>query len=346
MARKLLGLNSRPPAVNKPNPLRIVPDPPRAGRREGAAGKDRERANRATEPAIRSDVRPCLIGQDLGGYKIQSLLGNGGMGQVYLAQQSGLDMTRVVKVVRGQHRCNDEVLARFRRESQVLSRLHHNHIIQVLDAGESTEGELFMAMEYIEGADLEDIVASRGPMSLRAALCVLRDLADALRYGHARGIVHRDLKPGNVMLRDGDPRQSKLIDFGLVRIVRDPGLTKLTKEDQMIGSPLYMSPEQAQSVEQLTGAVDVYALGGLAYFLLSGEAPFRLRDHGSLIQMVRAHCSVTPTALSERCPEVEIPAFLDKLLLACLDKNPERRPSAEELGLHLERLHAEELQRS
>jgi serine/threonine-protein kinase len=180
-------------------------------------------------------------------------------------------------------------------------------------------------------------------MSLASGLQLLRDIAAALRYAHSQGVVHRDLKPANIVLRDEDPGQCKIIDFGLVRVLDDKQLTKLTKEGQLLGSPLYLSPEQGQTREELSGAADVYALAGIAYFLFSGSPVFPEEEHETLISLVLAHLHTAPEKLSERWPTADISDFLDQLLLDCLAKDPGQRPSAEEMVMQLERLYSEEL---
>jgi serine/threonine protein kinase len=292
------------------------------------------------------DAQAGLIGQVVAGLKIRQLLRSGGMGQVYLADQIALGTTRVIKVIDSDYRHDERVVSRFRREAKVLSRLHHNHIIQVLDFGEFDDGTLFLSMEYIDGGDLETYLDIHGSMDFVSGLCILKDIADAVRYAHGEQVLHRDLKPGNIVLRADDASQAKIIDFGLVTLLGAERATKLTEDNMVVGSPLFMSPEQIQGVPDLTGAVDVYALAGLAYALFTGDSVFRSEDHESLLSMVRAHCYDEPVRLSDRNPHCTIPKFLDTLLLACLAKNPEHRPSAEEVSFHFARLHNEASQTS
>jgi serine/threonine-protein kinase len=259
------------------------------------------------------------------------------MGQVYLAEQVGLNVLRAVKIVSSNHQGDTSVHKRFRREAQTLSRLHHDHIVQIHEFGQTHSGELYIVMEYIEGATIQRLIDANGPMDLASGLRVLRDLSEALRYAHHEGVVHRDLKPGNIILRQGDASQSKIIDFGLVRVLEDSLQTKLTRENQVIGSPLYLSPEQGEAREDLTGAADVYALAGIAYFLLSGAPVFQEAAHSSLIALVLAHLHAEPEPLGQRCT-MGVPAFLETILLSCLAKEPEARPSAEELVGHFDRL--------
>ena len=277
--------------------------------------------------------RGTLAGQQIAGHELIRVLASGGMGDVYLAQHRALGMHRAIKVIRESVRDADDAHERFTREAQVLARLSHNSIVQIIDFGELPNGWPFLAMEYIEGPNLDDMVAASGPMPWRQALVVLEQIAAALTYAHTQRVIHRDLKPANVLLRGGDPRQVKVIDFGLAYSQRADGKLRLTVEGQMVGSPLYMAPEQGEGRLDVTTAVDVYALAGVAYTLISGSPPF----HGlSLLHLISAHADTPPPRLTERCPE--LPRFLDELLLACLAKDPAARPHTDELVGHLSRL--------
>jgi serine/threonine protein kinase len=286
----------------------------------GDGGTTRARARRGT-----------LAGQQVAGHELVRVLAAGGMGEVYLARHLGLDMLRAIKVIHNNLRAQDDAQARFAREAQVLARLSHNSIVQIIDFGALPNGWPYLAMEYIDGPNLDQVIDTSGPMEIPRALGVLDQIASALHYAHQQNVVHRDLKPGNVLVRGGDLRQVKVIDFGLA-YQRD-GQMRLTVEGQMVGSPLYMAPEQGEGALDVTAAVDVYALAGVAYTLISGKPPF----HGmSLLELIGAHGHDTPPRLSSRCPE--LPRFLDDLLFACLEKSPAARPQIDELAGHLARL--------
>jgi serine/threonine protein kinase len=188
-------------------------------------------------------------------------------------------------------------------------------------------------MEYVEGPNLDQVISGLGPMRLQDALVVLEQIANALAYAHGINVIHRDLKPTNIMLRNGDVRQVKVIDFGLARMVTGETLSRLTAEGQMLGSPFYMAPEQAAGDPNVAPAADIYALAGVAYTLLSGKPVFPLT---SAIELIAAHELTTPQRLSERC--LNIPSLLDELLFACLAKRPESRPRADEVLSHLAKL--------
>ncbi len=279
-----------------------------------------------------------LIGQVVNGLRIESVLGEGGMGAVFLARQPGLGLTRALKVIRAELHSNQEVEKRFRREAMAMSRLQHNNIVQILDLGTLDNGWPYLAMEFIAGTNVQQQIETQGPFSLLNTLLILQQLASALAYAHAQGIAHRDLKPENVVLRDGDPNQVKIIDFGLAKILSDEGMTQLTGAGQLLGSPLYMAPEQAGL--GVTGApADVYALAGVAYFLLSGHGAFRWSDYGcNAMQVIVGHCHDQPDGLGSRCPTLQVPPLLEALLLACLSKDAAKRPSADELVSHFTRL--------
>jgi serine/threonine-protein kinase len=252
------------------------------------------------------------------------------MGEVYLAKHLALGMKRAVKVLRTDLRARQESRDRFGREAQVLARLQHNSIVQLIEFGALENGWPFLAMEYIEGPALDEMVGQ--PMPMASALVVLEQLAVALQYAHSLGVIHRDLKPSNVLVRSGDLRQVKIIDFGLARLLDADALKKLTADGEPLGSPAYMAPEQVDGGD-VSAAADVYALGGIAYALLSGTPPF---ERKTSIQLMAAHKSDEPPRLSSRCPEIS--EFLDSLFFACLAKDPAQRPQSDELASHLTRI--------
>ncbi|HEX5057905.1 MAG TPA: serine/threonine-protein kinase [Kofleriaceae bacterium] len=259
------------------------------------------------------------------------MLGAGGMGEVYLAKHIALGMKRAVKVLRTDLRARQESRDRFSREAQVLARLQHNSIVQLIEFGALDNGWPFLAMEYIEGPGLDELVAFEA-LPMASALVVLEQLAVALQYAHSLGVIHRDLKPSNILVRSGDLRQVKVIDFGLARLVDTDTLKKLTADGQPLGSPAYMAPEQVDGGE-VSAAADVYALGGIAYMLLSGKPPF---ERKTSIQLMAAHKSDEPPRISSRCAEIS--EFLDSLFYACLAKDPAQRPASDELASHLSRI--------
>jgi serine/threonine protein kinase len=276
--------------------------------------------------------RGTLAGEIVGGHELLHVIATGGMGEVYAARHVALGMLRAIKLIRSDMRGRESARERFAREAQVLAKLQHNSIVQIIEFGSLDNGWPFLAMEYIDGPNLEDCVAE-GALSVADALAVLLQLALALQYAHSRGVIHRDLKPANVLLRSGDLRQVKIIDFGLARLLDDATKKRLTADGEVFGSPLYMAPEQVDGDPHVTGAVDVYALGGIAYTMLAGIPPF---GHRPSMLLMTAHKLETPPRLGHLCPA--IPEALDSLLFACLAKEPAQRPAAADLAAQLGRL--------
>jgi serine/threonine protein kinase len=278
-----------------------------------------------------------MIGEVVDGHEILRPLGAGGMGEVYLARGEGGSL-RAFKVVRTDMHVDPakahQVAGRFRREALALGKLQHPGIVRILDAGHLPSGALYLGMEYVAGPDLQAAVGWDGPFPVADAMRVLAQLANALAYAHAAGVVHRDLKPSNVILEDGDPQRAKIIDFGLAKIAEDQGLTRLTEDKQALGSPLYWAPEQSASSD-VGPAADIYSLGGIAYFLLSGEPVFKPRP---AVAMVYAHNHIAPEPLAKRCPDVGLVAGLDRLLESCLAKQPHERPTGKQLVAELEQM--------
>jgi serine/threonine protein kinase len=274
-----------------------------------------------------------MIGEVLDGHEILRPLGAGGMGEVYLARGEGGTL-RALKIVRAD--VGVQAVGRFRREVLALGKLQHPNIIQIIDAGRTAEGALYLGMEYAAGPDLQTAVTRNGPYGIADALAILTQLASALAYAHGLGIVHRDLKPANVILCDGDPARVKIIDFGLAKIAADEGLTRLTDDKQVLGSPLYWAPEQSTHAN-VGPEADVYALGGIAYHALSGAPIFGARP---TVALVYAHQHEQPEPLARRCAGLELPPGLDDLVAACVAKNPADRPPAAQLVAELEELRA------
>ena len=273
-----------------------------------------------------------MIGEVLDGHEIVRPLGAGGMGEVYLARGEG-GALRAFKIVRAEA-VDAKVSGRFKREALTLGRLKHPNIIQINDAGQTPAGALYLGMEYVAGPSLQSAIDKNGPYPVAEALAILAQLASALAYAHGAGVVHRDLKPPNVILANGDPEAVKIIDFGLAKIAAEEGLTRLTEDQQVLGSPLYWAPEQSMHAN-VGPEADVYALGGIAYFVLSGAPIFPSRPG---VALVYAHQHAAAPALSARCPDVELPPGLDELIAACVAKAPADRPTAAQVAAELEEM--------
>ena len=267
-----------------------------------------------------------------GKYRIESFISAGGMGSVYRAVHVMLDKTVAVKVIKNELVTSDEIVARFQREARAASNLEHPNIVTVYDLGQTAEGTLYIAMEFIDGPSLKEMIRKNGPLAPREAIDILRQVASALSAAHRKQVVHRDLKSDNLMLEtDGDRKVVKLVDFGIAKTFDDS--TQLTAAGYMLGTPHYMSPEQAAG-KSVDHRADLYSLGVILYEMLTGELPFG--DHALTSLLVKL-ATETPSPPSSRRPE-HVPPALDAVAMRCLEKDPERRfQSADEFTAALNR---------
>ena len=256
-------------------------------------------------------------------YRIDALLGQGGMGAVYRATHMAMDATVAVKMIRSDFASNAEAVKRFHREAFAASRLSHPHTIRVFDFGQAPNGDLYMAMEYLVGRSLSDANHDTGPLSVGRALKIASETAQSLAEAHANGFVHRDLKPDNIMLQDvvGKDDFVKVLDFGIAKLVHgDSGESNMTSTGAVIGTPYYMSPEQAQGLRGVTGAADVYALGVILYEMLTHTRPF---EGDTPLAILMGHVNQAAPRLPE---DLGIPHALRDLVEAMMRKLPEERP--------------------
>lgn len=275
-----------------------------------------EVANEAARDALR-----------LGQYVLVERLGEGGMGEVHRAEHRLLRRPCAVKLIRPEHAGNPEVLRRFEREVQTTATLTHPNTVAIYDYGITADGTFYYVMEYLPGETLEQLVSRDGPMEPSRAVRVLRQIAGALNEAHSAGFTHRDIKPGNVMLgeRGGESDVAKLLDFGLVTThgaddLGDANNGGITQTGMIVGTPAYMSPEQCAGDEQPGPSSDLYSLGALGYFLLTGRSPFEGR---APLQMMLAHLHESPP--SARAIRADVPGELDEVLRKCLAKQPAER---------------------
>src|SRR5262245_17078908 len=270
----------------------------------------------------------------LGQYVLKEKLGEGGMGEVYLAQHVLLRRPCALKLIRAERAGDPKNLRRFEREVQTTATLTHPNTVQVYDYGHADDGTFYYVMEYLPGLTLEALVKQAGPLPPARAIHFLRQICGALAEAHAHGLIHRDIKPGNVMIceRGGIPDVAKLLDFGLVLPrAGDADGDKLTQDGTVAGTPAYLSPEQAGGEEAVDARSDIYSVGALAYFLLTGLPPFAGRTG---MKVIAAHLYEAPEPLSRRRPDV--PADLEAVILRCLAKEPnDRFPDAESLNAAL-----------
>jgi serine/threonine-protein kinase len=261
--------------------------------------------------------------QQLGQYRLIRRLGAGGMGEVFLAEHVLLRRPCALKLIRPEQTRDAATLQRFEREVQAMATLTHPNTVEVYDYGRSDDGTFYYVMEYLPGLNLEQLVYRHGPLPAERAIHFLRQVCRALREAHGIGLLHRDIKPSNIIAceRGGVYDIAKLLDFGLVQ---STGLgeraDRITLHGTVLGSPPFMSPEQAAGRADLDARSDVYSLGGVGYFLLTGQPPF-LRD--TAMEMLLAH------AYEEAVPPAElrsgVPADLQAVLMRCLSKKPEGR---------------------
>jgi serine/threonine-protein kinase len=261
--------------------------------------------------------------QQLGQYRLKQRLGAGGMGEVYLAEHVLLRRPCAVKLIRAGKGVRPETLRRFEREVQAMAALTHPNTAQVFDYGHADDGTFYYVMEYLPGLNLEALVGRHGPLQPGRAIHFLRQVCAALREAHGVGLLHRDIKPGNVIAceRGGAHDVAKLLDFGLVQdLGLGRGAERLTVEGTVLGSPPYMSPEQAAGLENLDARSDLYSVGGLGYFLLTGQPPFA-RDTAMQMLLAHAYEAVVPPNKLQGA----VPADLEAVILRCLEKKPEGR---------------------
>ncbi|UJR86044.1 protein kinase domain-containing protein [Sandaracinus amylolyticus] len=270
---------------------------------------------RALEDEVRSARR-------LGRYVLERKLGEGGTGVVYLARHAMMRRPTAIKILRGADR---ERAARFEREVQLASRLVHPNTVQVWDYGRTPGGELYYAMEHVDGLPLDVVVREEGALPAGRVVRIVRAIAEALDEAHGLGIVHRDVKPANVMLamRAGTPDAVKVLDFGLGKVVSGE-LTEgaaFSHEGTMIGTPVYMAPEQISAPARIDARADLYSVGALAYHLLTGTPPF-VGETPLAVATMQLRAEVEPP--SQRLGRA-VPAELEALVMRLLEKDRARR---------------------
>ena len=280
-----------------------------------------------------------MIGTVLDGrYRVLRKLGEGAMGEVYLAEHLNLGRREALKILHPRLAGAAPFVERFRREARATNRVQHPNIVSVHDFGQLPDGRLLLAMEYVEGESLGTILRRVGRMPIGRALPILEQLAGAVDHAHACGVIHRDLKPENMMLVEHRGRSDvlKVLDFGIAKIVApDHQSHGLTAKGEVFGTPLYMAPEQFTSA-QPDPRSDLYAIGVIAFELLVGETPFR---GSTAMALMHAHLTQTPDRVSARVPEARMPAELDAVVARCLEKDPSRRhATGAELKAALERV--------
>lgn len=279
-----------------------------------------------TEPSGQTSAA-ARLGQVISGrYRVQELLGEGGMGAVYLAEHTLMRKRVALKLLHPEMSENEEVLARFKREAEAAAHIEHPNVASATDFGQTEDGAFFLVLEYVEGTSLRKALAG-GALSPPRALHIARQIALALERAHAAGIVHRDLKPENIMLvRKGeDPDFAKVLDFGIARF--DPSSARgaasgqpLTRLGTILGTPEYMAPEQGAG-DVVGPTADLYSLGVMLYEMLTGKHPFE----GDGLEIMSMHIVAPVPAMSERAPDVRVEPAIEGLVRKLLEKETQNR---------------------
>jgi serine/threonine-protein kinase len=259
----------------------------------------------------------------IGQYQLRVPLGSGSMGEVYLAEHPLLRRPCAIKLIRRERAGDPRNLARFEREVRTMATLTHPNTVEVYDYGRADDGTFYYVMEYLPGLNLDELIKQEGPLPPGRVVHLLLQVCGALQEAHGVGLIHRDLKPSNIMVceRGGVGDVAKLLDFGLVR---ETGFghegERLTQEGALAGTPAYMSPEQAAAKNSLDARSDLYSLGAVAYFLLTGQPPF---VRSTAVQVLAAHLSEPAAGVGER--RGDVPADLQDVVRRCLEKDPAQR---------------------
>ncbi len=269
----------------------------------------------------------------LGQYQLGDKLGEGGMGEVYLAEHQLLKRPCALKLIKPDVNTNPIALARFEREVQAAAMLSHPNTIEIFDYGHTDDGTFYYVMQYLPGLNVSDLVRQAGPMAPGRVIYIMRQVCGALAEAHRYGLVHRDLKPANILVAilGGKCDFAKVLDFGLVKLTAVPDAPQLTADYTVSGTPQYMSPEQATATKEVDGRADIYSLGAILYFMLTGRPPF---EGTNPTELMIAHARDPVVPPSHHRPE--IPADLEAVVLRCLAKKADDRyPDARALAAAL-----------
>jgi serine/threonine-protein kinase len=265
-----------------------------------------------------------MIGQSFGNYRAIALLGEGGMGAVYLAEHPGIGRRVAVKVLHKSLILDAQLMGRFLNEARTANAIRHPNIIEILDSGTLADGMPYLVMELLEGETLGARIARLGRLPTRAALRFAFQTASALGAAHDKGIVHRDLKPDNLFIVPDpghvDGERLKVLDFGIAKLQESASNQVKTRTGAVLGTPLYMSPEQCRGVREIDHRSDIYSLGIILYEMVTGRPPFVSEGFGDLVNM---HLNLPVPDLRQAAPET--PAMLEALIMKSLAKNPEDR---------------------
>lgn len=257
-------------------------------------------------------------------YKVLRKLGEGGMGAVYLAEHVVIEKKIALKVLAPELARRPDLVARFLQEARSASRIGHENVIDISDFGQSDDGLVYIAMEFLDGKDLGEMVRGQGAMTWLQAREIVLQICRALRAAHDKGIVHRDMKPENIFLiqREGQPHFVKILDFGIAKVMGvDPNGPRLTRTGMIFGTPEYMAPEQAEG-KDTDHRADIYAVGCILYHLITGQTPFVAE---SFMTMLTKHLMEDPVPPSVRRPDLSVSPEMDALVLKALEKDRDKR---------------------
>jgi serine/threonine protein kinase len=271
-----------------------------------------------------AEQEASLVGEVLDGrYRIISKLGEGGMGEVYAAEHVHIEKRVAVKLLRPEIVSNKEAVSRFRQEARSASSIGHKNIIAIEDFGSLPDGRIYLCMELLAGAPLNDLI--KQPMSLDRLLNIMIQTGHGLGAAHAKGIVHRDMKPENIFVTGGPGGEDvpKLLDFGIAKVAGNDGQNNLTRTGTIFGTPFYMAPEQALG-QAVDARVDIYAMGVIMYEVFSGSLPFQGE---SFMGILTQHITTDPEPVAQRAARAgrPLPHGLDEIITRCLQKDPDRR---------------------
>jgi eukaryotic-like serine/threonine-protein kinase len=268
--------------------------------------------------------REAFAAKQLGQYRLKQKLGGGGMGEVFLAEHKMMKRPCAVKIIRAEKAGDPHALARFEREVRATAKLSHWNSIDIYDYGRTSDGTFYYVMEFLPGHNIGEIVDDYGPFSPGRTVYLMDQVCAALNEAHGIGLVHRDIKPANIFCayRGGIFDVAKLLDFGLAKRTFDAGdgNGQLTIEGTITGSPLFMSPEQATGDDHVDARSDIYSLGAVLYYMLSGRPPFEF-DNPVKVMIAHASQEVVPP----REHNATIPRELEEIVLRCLEKDPDHR---------------------
>ena len=311
----------------------ITPAPAKASE-PGAKGVEAE----ASAPA---EVRELTSAEKVAGaeivfggrYEVADRVGSGGFGVVYQANDRRLQKRVAIKVLTRERTDDPQLLERFRGEALAAGKLHHPNIAGTTDFEITADGVAYLVMEFVEGESLDKVIKRDGPLSVRRAARIAHSLCRALAAAHGAGIVHRDLKPANIILRrEADGTETpKVLDFGLAKLIQKRENAGLTDTGQMLGTPIYMAPEQIRGRADLDGRADIYSVGVILYEMLTARTPFSTRSTGDVLVAKMIEKPEPPSR------HASIPGPLERIILRAIEAEPDRRPdNAQELAAALE----------